>query len=319
MPSRQWTATWAVVCLFLAMAAGAQPNVDAPPLPVAAQPSAAAIGDVIQLTIDLPSAGDAESLSVSVPKEQRGLLVAGEPRMTDEGWAIPVRVLAPGDLELGPLTVRARLAGEQVREFTTEPFNVSISDPAAAPAESRDYTEPLSIPFDWTLRNLVLGAAGMLALVVIVLLVRWLLSRRSGEAVELIPPPLPPLEEASQALGRLATMDVFQTRGTKAHYSELSHLLRRYLERQFRFPALEMSEAELFEHVRRDTAGRVDLATLESSLQRASMAKFARWEAGEAQARDDLAAARGFLGREADRLRLEEAAARSREHGSRAA
>ena len=304
---------WVAAFLLFGLLAWGQTE----PIGVTVSPAAASVGDELHVQVDLPTFKAIASFSVSLPKEQRNLVVAGDPQKSGAGWTIPVRCLVPGEQQLGPLTIQATTADGQTREFTTTPFKVSIAEPTVEAAEPEDYTPPLLVPFDWTLRNMAIGAAVLVGLLIAVLLARWMWRHRPGLAPKIAPPPTPPLEEAVQALARLATMEVFHGAGAKAHYSMLSYLLRRYFERQLRFPALEMSEEALVEHLSGQSENMTDLHPL---LIRASMAKFACWEASEAEASEEVATARVFLESEAERLRrLENAAAKIPQEGARAA
>ncbi|MCB2154095.1 hypothetical protein KQI84_04365 [bacterium] len=303
--------------LWLAMVAACFAQ-DAPagaPLPITVNPVSAPIGDQIEVSLDVPVTGAAEALIAKPPKEQQGLLVIDKPKKTDAGWTIPVRLLSPGEQTIGPLSITAQMTDGRTQDFTTQTASVTIAEPGADPGQTEDYTPPLTVPFDWTLRNMAIGAMIIVAVLLAFLLIRALLKRGSAETQRIAPPPLPPLEEAIQSLTRLATMDVFQNRGTKAHYSELSYLLRRYFERQFDFQALEMSEDELIEYLRRSGEYAAALTELKPILLRASMAKFARWEANEPQAGEDISTARVFLRHESERMR----ATNSPEEGSKAA
>jgi hypothetical protein len=81
-------------------------------------------------------------------------------------------------------------------------------------------------------------------------------------------------------------------------------LLRRYFERTCGVPALEMTEDEVRDFVRRRFLERPTAIALVPVLDVCGLAKFARMEVAEEGVRRDLAAAAAFLDAEDERLRL---------------
>lgn len=59
------------------------------------------------------------------------------------------------------------------------------------------------------------------------------------------PPPVPPHRKAQRALDELEARELWQAGETKTYYSELSHILRTYLEGRFGIPALETTTRQI--------------------------------------------------------------------------
>lgn len=269
------------------------------------------IGDEVELHISLlphPDAGrgTVRSISVQPPRGQAiPFLVDGAPRRLTSGkWAVGVTVLvAPGDGMLPGARITATFEDGTVAMYQAPPFEAAVSTPSTGGEEPRDYTPAIEAPFNWT-RAIVLGTAAALlaaaaAAALAVLLVRWWRRRIAREVPTA--PPVPPLDEARASLARLQSMEVFRNAGARGHYFELSFILRRYFERAFGFPALEMTEDELVDRIRTRMAANAGAQLLPEVFDAASLAKFAKWAADEDRAARHTRLAMAFLDNEADR------------------
>ncbi len=113
-----------------------------------------------------------------------------------------------------------------------------------------DVTQPLGAPV--TLKELWLRfryyLLGLLALLLLAALVYWLYKKyKQRKALKQIPPErqLPPHELALQRLNALKEKKLYQQGKFKEFYSELSEILRQYLELNFHISALELTTSEL--------------------------------------------------------------------------
>jgi hypothetical protein len=149
----------------------------------------------------------------------------------------------------------------------------------------------------------------------------WVLRRRrQGDIGEPAAPPVPPGEELRLELDRLAP--VVETLGgdARSFYSELTHAVKRYLERTTGDPVLEWTT---FETVRRFREKGFDLpadVALPDLLASADRVKFGKGAATRDDAREGLARARRLHdhveAREAARRAAEAAAAREKAKAS---
>lgn len=139
----------------------------------------------------------------------------------------------------------------------------------------RVYSTTEKIAFGATLALLVLGAA---------LLVAWW--RRRGARLSVVPPPPPPLPPHVRA--RLRLEAAFQLLGDpNAFCTEVSAILRTYLEERFGWNAPDRTTEEFLAELRRQP--RMDVgqqATLESFLTRCDVVKFARYDPTETELRE---------------------------------
>lgn len=107
------------------------------------------------------------------------------------------------------------------------------------------------------------------------------LKKKAEEDPDAVPEPEdPPWEEAQQRLRRLERVDLADPELIKPFYVELSEILRNYLERRTRVPALESSTSELLVRLRSAVnKGHVPpdmVAEIQQVLLQADLVKFAR-------------------------------------------
>jgi LPXTG-motif cell wall-anchored protein len=139
----------------------------------------------------------------------------------------------------------------------------------------------------WALAALGLAGLALLA---------WYLWRRRKKPVPSIPapPPAAPHIEAIRALDALAAQTDISG---KPYYFALSAILRRYLERRYGFPAVEMTTEELLPRLDGLPLD-ADLApALKAFCRAADPIKFAGADAARSQMNDHMAMARSFVKR----------------------
>lgn len=123
----------------------------------------------------------------------------------------------------------------------------------------------------------------VLALAIIGFLLYYFVFRKKKEEVEEeIVPALPPYEEAMEKLKELDGKLLWQNNQVKAYYSELTEIIRSYIERELKVPALESTTDELIETLSdfHKTATIVTtketIKKLKELLQEADLVKFAK-------------------------------------------
>lgn len=137
---------------------------------------------------------------------------------------------------------------------------------------------PVNIPL--TFREMlpwILG--GLLLAALIFALVYYLRKRKKSEPVFVLKPKIviSPHEAALAALERLRMQKLWQTGRVKEFHTELTEILRRYIEERFGLPALERTTAEIVGDL--ETHGGTNPATREKLrrvLERADLVKFAK-------------------------------------------
>jgi len=145
--------------------------------------------------------------------------------------------------------------------------------------------------FPWLLVSLVTAAAAALAF----LLWRYrhkLRRRRTSDVGKTAAPPLPPEVAFERGLQTLLRRGLPEKGEPKLYYFEISHLLRRYLEEQFGFPAVEETRSEVLSAIGQvSTVTPARRASLAVWLEEGDLVKFARQEAylSDAQAHTEQA------------------------------
>ncbi len=88
----------------------------------------------------------------------------------------------------------------------------------------------------------------LIVLLIIGLVIYFVLrKKKEAEEEEVIVPALPPFEEAIQKLHELDKKLLWQNNQVKEYYSELTEIVRAYIERELKVPALESTTDELIE------------------------------------------------------------------------
>ena len=148
-------------------------------------------------------------------------------------------------------------------------------------------------------RRWVLPAVIALAVAGLIALITWWLRRRKRDAQEEAERVLTPQEQALHGLEQLRNSKLIGAGEFKAFYSELSDIMRKWLEARAEMRAMESTTAI----IRWDLA-KTDLPVewqkgFITVLSRGDLAKFAKWQPDDRVAYEDLDAAFGFITQQA--------------------
>lgn len=120
-------------------------------------------------------------------------------------------------------------------------------------------------------------------LIIIGLLLYFFVFKKKEETVEkVIVPLLPPYEEAIEKLQELDKKLLWQNNKIKKYYSELTEIVRGYIERELNIPALEVTTDELidilndFNEVKSIETDKETIYKLRKLLQESDLVKFAK-------------------------------------------
>ena len=146
---------------------------------------------------------------------------------------------------------------------------VSIDSTGLAPIKEI-ITEPRTIQDWWPYLAIPLG-------LILILMLIQLLKKRRSKPPTVAPPPvyIPPHQQAMDALNVLKEKKLWQQGHIKAYHSELTYILRNYLERKFEILALESTTAEIKNQIR-DKINPEHLDSLGIILNQADLVKFAK-------------------------------------------
>lgn len=141
-----------------------------------------------------------------------------------------------------------------------------------------DIKAPLEEPFsfiDWLKENWV-WIVGTLALIIIIVLVVRYLKRRPKPIIEEVIPEIPPHIISLEKLEKLREEKLWQAGKVKLYHSEISDILREYLENRFHINALENTTSEIMQSLRFHSIQPDLLTKLNSTLVLADLVKFAK-------------------------------------------
>ncbi|MBD3335798.1 MAG: hypothetical protein GF355_09805 [Candidatus Eisenbacteria bacterium] len=158
--------------------------------------------------------------------------------------------LAPfrtGEVTLGPLQVPVVQDGDTVRR-RSDSLSITVASvlgDSLARADLRDIKPPVPLGGGRPWWHFALAGSALLALAAALFL--WLRRRRLRRAAAPLPPPW---EEFRRGLEELERARLPEQGQWGAHALLLSHLLRRYMERRFGAPVLEMTTFEVRRWIR---------------------------------------------------------------------
>lgn len=148
------------------------------------------------------------------------------------------------------------------------------------PDISNDYQRP----FNW---------AGLLLLLLWIplgILFWWLSRKRTQKTYEQT---LPPYEWSKYRLNKLAEANLIENRNWKEYYTELSYIVRRYIDNKVYGHAMESTTVELIQNIEKETEAKGVSITdktkerLEKVLQKADLIKFAGMSGDGISAKED--------------------------------
>ncbi len=108
---------------------------------------------------------------------------------------------------------------------------------------------------------------------------------------------VPPLEEALRALDLLQRKALWKEGKIKEYYSEISTILRRYLERRYGFPALEWTKREILRHISQKHIAEFPKGSLGEILRVTDLVKFAKFKPDVTQNESILKESRTLVSR----------------------
>ncbi len=140
------------------------------------------------------------------------------------------------------------------------------------------------LPFNWK------GLLWLLLWIPLGIVFWWLLRKRTFKTYEQT---LPPYEWSKYRLNKLAESNLVESRAWKTYYTELSYIVRRYIDTKVYGQALESTTAQLIENIEKETAVKGVSITdktkerLKRVLEKADLIKFAGMSGDGISAKED--------------------------------
>ncbi|HEY9116010.1 MAG TPA: hypothetical protein VIN10_15040 [Bacteroidales bacterium] len=135
---------------------------------------------------------------------------------------------------------------------------------------------PVSEPYTW--REILPWVALGLAIIGLVIFLVWYIKRRRKNLPVFVKPKptLPPHILAINQLEELRLAKVWQNGKVKEYHTQLTDIVREYLENRFHFEALEMTTDEILEEIANQKVNKEAASKLTGILQLADLVKFAK-------------------------------------------
>jgi hypothetical protein len=185
-----------------------------------------------------------------------------------------------GEYEIPQLEVQYKVGTDSaMRSIKTEAIKITVQslNPDQA-GDIRDIKPPLVPPRDYR-RYMTIGLILLAVGAVIAFLIYCIRRRKRGES--LIPkrhkPPRPAHEVALEALDKLVAGDLLAQGQIKSYYSELSDIVRRYIEDRYFIYAPEMTTRQLLAAMRSERLEEENIQMISDFLQPCDLVKFAKY------------------------------------------
>ncbi len=175
---------------------------------------------------------------------------------------------------------RFLINGDTANYAETEPLLLEVQTiPVKIEEDIKDIKDPLSVPFDWFEVVKYVGV-GLFLIILLGIILFFILSKK--KPTEIVSgftqrKPLPPHEIALAKLQTLKDKKLWQHGRVKEYHSEISEILREYLEARLGFNAMEQVTDEIMSEL--ETRVNEDVQRKSKTiLQLSDLAKFAKFE-----------------------------------------
>ncbi len=192
-----------------------------------------------------------------------------------ETFILTMTVFELGDLKIPPIPVLYQVEGGEVGEARTEPVSLKVAS-VGAKITDKDDIRPIKGPVSigvirfWTwVMGIVAGTLFIFLITKVVL--RKIKEMGSAESRK------PAHERVLIEIKRLKDKGYLEEKKFKEFYSELSDVLRLYLERAFKVEALERTTSELLDELKQKQFEATPLSQMKQVLEETDLIKFAKF------------------------------------------
>lgn len=161
--------------------------------------------------------------------------------------------------------------------------------------ELRDVKSPVYIPFDYLAFSLIVIGSLILAAIIFFGYKFYKKRKESGYLFKPPEPPIPAHEIAFEALDALIAKDLPGQGEFKQYYTELSDIIRIYIEGRFFIKALEETSYEILRDIKRQEISNENYAGLKELLDLSDLVKFAKYKPDENENTNSESLARQFI------------------------
>ena len=244
------------------------------------------IGDAITVYIDVTHPNGA-SLKMAVPDTLGGFFVLDRSLFSPNGetsstGSLVIARYDSGVAVLPPLEVLCSVQGDtSLRRVSTNPLLVTIHTLAVDTSQAyKDVKPPLSIPLTLAEIAQYLGVILLIAALCYFGYRYWKKRKQQVKGEVYVPPPRPAHIVALEELTILKEKRLWQQGFIKQYYSEVSEIIRRYIENRFKLMALEQTTDEIMYGLKRLYVKPAICGKVETLLQLSDLVKFAKYQPG---------------------------------------
>lgn len=258
------------------------------------EPSHITLGDRFELILKLET-DNQDDLVISpfeLPKNS-GLEVVNKPTVLpieDKRLRIsfPLQGFKVGNYILPP--IRIRLGNRQIE---TPSYKLKIHSVADGSNRIQDIKPPILLPIRWWF-YVVWGTLGLAVIGMAIGI--WFQRRQSTNSRKIPVRTWPPHKTAYANLERIANSDWIDTGQFKTYYTELSLVIRRYLEDRYQLPFMELPTLKLIASLKEIGVPKPIRTQVETFLQRADLVKFSELTPNKVEAHQLIVDGRKIVG-----------------------
>lgn len=252
------------------------------------------IGQQTKLTLNAEYRTDKGEIKVDFPKISDTLI-----KQIEVISKSPVERYAPDSSDLTRLAMKQTLVitsfdsgyyaippfrfvvnGDSTNAAETEALLLTVNTVAVDTTQNiKDIKPPIEVPFSWKeyLPYVYWGLGALLALIGIILLIVYLTRKQKVQPVpQIAVPKIPPHVTAFARLEKLREEKLWQQGKLKQYHSEISEILRQYIEHRYYIPAMEQVTDEIMHSMRTAEVSEEMKIKLRQTFILADLVKFAK-------------------------------------------
>ncbi|MFH0991972.1 MAG: hypothetical protein V1799_18355 [bacterium] len=241
------------------------------------------------------------------------LLSALDQGVRRQEWIIRMMTFDSGTVAVPPIPFAYRTANDStIRIASSNPLVLTTTGIEIDPrGDIRDIKPPMDAP--WAFEDFIPYIVALLIIGISAYGYHYYRKRKIKNEADLLPPKpaIPPAYIALAALRELEEKRLWQQGYIKQFYSEVTEIIRRFLEHQFGFLALESTSDEIMQQLKRIPEARVLIKQFQSFFTTADLVKFAKYEPAPVDHDDELRCAyevvRAMMPRITEEAKIEQA------------
>ncbi len=159
----------------------------------------------------------------------------------------------------------------------------------------RDVKPPIDIPYDYFLLFSVISSIILIGALVYLGYRLYLKRKETGYFIKTPEPPRPAHEVALESLEELLKKDFLSDGLIKEFYSDISEIIRRYIEGRYFIPALEETSREILVELNGQDISEEMLLKAKESLELSDLVKFAKYKPSDEENQNVVSWTREFV------------------------